>query len=77
MQIKSERGNCAMILDFDFKDPIPLQDLLCDFERMIIGTFIMYHKGNKSHTAASLSLNRTTLVMKAAKYGFPPGQVVP
>lgn len=71
MKIDVQRSGATMTLEFKFHEQIPMQDLLCDLERTIIGTFLTYHNGNKSHTAESLKLNRTTLVEKAKKYGFP------
>jgi DNA-binding NtrC family response regulator len=45
--------------------------MLCDLERAVISDMLDSHDGVKAHAADHLCLNRTTLVMKARKYGFP------
>lgn len=60
-----------MSLEHNGSDPIPLQEMLCDLERAVISDMLDSHDGVKAHAADHLCLNRTTLVMKARKYGFP------
>ncbi len=71
VQIKVSKSNCSMILEYDGITPIPMQDLLCALEKETIGTLLTRHKGVKIRVAETLMLNRTTLVEKAKKYGFP------
>jgi DNA-binding NtrC family response regulator len=71
LKIETKKDGAVMFVEFELKHGIPMQDLLCDLERLIVGTFLAYHNGNKSHTAKSLRLNRTTLLEKARKYGYP------
>jgi DNA-binding protein Fis len=71
MKVDVEREGVKMSCEFNPENDIPLQDLLCDLERKMLGTVIDHHGGNKSHAAITLKLNRTTLVEKAKKYGFP------
>lgn len=60
-----------MNLTYDDNHTVPLQDLLCDLERTVIATMITANDGVKGYAADQLRLNRTTLVEKAKKYGFP------
>jgi len=50
---------------------IPLWLMLVNLEREVIGQTLEMFNGNKAKTADFLQLNRTTLVEKAKKYGFP------
>lgn len=52
-------------------ESLPLWQMLVNFEREIIGSVLTMFNGNKAKTADYLQLNRTTLVEKAKKYGFP------
>lgn len=52
-------------------ESIPLWLMLVNLECEIIGQTLSMFNGNKAKTADFLQLNRTTLVEKAKKYGFP------
>ncbi len=71
MLVEIRRSGCKMSLECQDGQKIPLQDLLCDLECAIIGKVLGLSGGIKAHTADKLMLNRTTLVEKSKKYGFP------
>lgn len=58
-------------LNYNEENGLPLWAMLVDLERAIIGKTLESYDGNKAKTADHLHLNRTTLVEKAKKYGFP------
>ena len=60
-----------MSLECNEAEKIPLQDLLCDLEKSVLSQIIEKNHGIKARAADQLMLNRTTLVEKAKKYGFP------
>lgn len=66
-----EREHAKITLEVSQDAPIQFHDLLCDLERAVIADFLARKNGIKSRVAAALRLNRTTLVEKARKYGFP------
>lgn len=58
-------------LNYNQENGLPLWAMLVELERAIIGQTLELFDGNKAKTADHLHLNRTTLVEKAKKYGFP------
>jgi DNA-binding NtrC family response regulator len=71
MKIEVRRGSAKMSLECDDGVKIPFQDLQSDLERTTIGELLGRLDGIKARVAKTLMLNRTTLVEKAKKYGFP------
>jgi DNA-binding NtrC family response regulator len=72
MKITVEREGASMTLECDDSAvSFPLQDLLCDMERSIIDHLLGKFSGVKVRVSEFLELNRTTLVEKCRKYGFP------
>ena len=71
MNVIVKRGTATMILTNEPGGFISLQDLLCDLEKEVIGKMLEECGGIKARAADRLRLNRTTLVEKARKYGFP------
>ena len=69
LQIQGE--GFSVQLDYDEEQGLPLWHMLVTFERAIIAHVLEKFSGNKARTADHLQLNRTTLVEKAKKYGFP------
>lgn len=58
-------------IEYDQASTLPLWDMLVLIEKTIIGLTLEKFGGSKARTADHLQLNRTTLVEKARKYGFP------
>lgn len=70
MKVTVNREKTSMSVIHKGDGPIPLQDLLCDLERAVIGKTIKSNRGVKARAAKKLSLKRTTLIEKSRKYGL-------
>jgi DNA-binding NtrC family response regulator len=71
MKLTVEREGARMTLECDDDIPFPLQDLLCDMEYAILESLLKKFKNVKVRVSEYLKLNRTTVVEKCRKYGFP------
>lgn len=71
MTIKQNGEDYSITLEVGEEKGLPLWSALVNLEREIIGKTLEKFNGNKAKTADFLQLNRTTLVEKAKKYGFP------
>lgn len=71
VRVEVKRAGCTIAIDYDTNAEIPLHDILADLERATIAEVLKASDGIKARAAERLMLNRTTLVEKARKYGFP------
>ena len=61
----------AAKVTLEWNNNFHLQKTLGYFEQQVIGYLLKKHGGIKSHVACELIMNRTTLVEKCKRYGFP------
>ena len=71
MKIQVISPDTVLTLDHVGPNPIALDDLMRELEKKTIGELLSRTGGIKSTVAKLLKMNRTTLVEKAKRYGFP------
>ena len=62
---------CTLELKSNERKVIPIYELFRELEKQLVGVALELSDNNKSRAAQMLMLNRTTLVEKCRKYGFP------
>lgn len=65
------RGKTSLTLRHEGSGKIPYADLVGDLWMLLIRELLAQLGGIKGRVADKLTLNRTTLVEKCRKYGFP------
>lgn len=74
MKLSVTRDNATMtVTTLDDKTPFQLHALQEDMEHAILQAALTKHDGVKAKVAEHLMLNRTTVVEKCRKFGFPLG----
>lgn len=71
LKIQVTSPDTVITLDHVGPNPIALDDLMHELEKKTIGELLAHTGGVKSTVAKLLKMNRTTLVEKAKRYGFP------
>ena len=71
MNIETSGDDYKVTLVYDSSKGLPLWNMLVELEIAIIRNALDTFGGSKAKAADHLKLNRTTLVEKAKKYGFP------
>lgn len=71
MEITAVLGNAKLTLTVMGPGPISYDALLEEFEKAVLDRTLGVYGGVKARAADFLRLNRTTLVEKARKHGFP------
>ena len=62
---------CTLELKSNERKVIPIYELFRELEKNLVKAALELNANNKSKSAQLLCLNRTTLVEKCRKYGFP------
>lgn len=69
MKNNSETLNTEDEITISVKFPMNLADVLEQFQTTILSKAMEKCRGNRTHAANSLGLNRTTLISKAKRHG--------
>lgn len=71
MEIKVSKGKSTLVLHTEDDSPVPYTDLVLSLEKATISALLLRFQGIKARVATYLSMNRTTLIEKSRRHGFP------
>lgn len=71
MKVTIIKDNSSLTLESDETQPIPMIAMIEDLEKEVITQVLAKHNGVKARAAPALKFNRTTLVERCRRYGFP------
>jgi DNA-binding NtrC family response regulator len=72
MDINTSNENTIDEITISVRLPMKLSDVLEQIQSVILEKAMERCKGNRTHAANSLGLNRTTLISKAKRHGVIP-----